>query len=34
MAKDYTAEELARRIFIVSMIGIGGFVATVFIFIL
>lgn len=34
MAKDYTSEELARRVFVVSMIGIGSFVATVFIFIL
>jgi hypothetical protein len=34
MGKDYTSEELAWRTFLVSMIGIGGFIATVFIFIL
>lgn len=34
MGKDYTSEELAWRTFIVSMIGIGAFIATVFIFIL
>ena len=34
MAKDYTSEELAYRTFLVSMIGIGGFIAVVFIFIL
>ncbi len=34
MAKDYSSEELAYRTFLVSMIGIGGFIAVVFIFIL
>jgi|ABEF01.1.fsa_nt_gi hypothetical protein len=34
MGKDYTSEELAWRTFLVSMIGIGAFIATVFIFIL
>ncbi len=34
MAKDYTSEELAYRTFLVSMIGIGAFIAVVFIFIL
>ena len=34
MGKDYTSEELAWRTFLVSMIGIGGFIAVVFIFIL
>jgi len=34
MAKDYSAEELATRTFLISMVGIGLFIATVFLFIL
>ena len=34
MAKTYEPEELAKRIFYISMAGIGSFIATVFIFIL
>ncbi len=34
MAKAHPPEELAWRIFVVSMAGIGTFVAVVFIFIL
>ncbi len=34
MGKEYSSEELARRTFIVSMAGIGIFIACVFIFIL
>ena len=34
MAKAYPAEELATRAFLVSMAGIGAFIAVVFLFIL
>jgi len=34
MGKEYSSEELAYRTFVVSMIGIGAFIAVVFIFIL
>ncbi len=34
MAKAYPADELAKRIFYISMAGVGAFIATVFIFIL
>jgi len=34
MAKDYSAEDLAARVFYISMAGIGLFIATVFLFIL
>ena len=34
MAKAYPPEELAKRIFYLSMAGIGAFIAVVFIFIL
>ena len=34
MGKEYSSEELAYRTFLVSMIGIGAFIAVVFIFIL
>jgi hypothetical protein len=34
MAKDYSSEELASRIFFISMAGVGFFIATVFLFIL
>ena len=34
MGKEYSSEELAYRTFLVSMIGIGSFIAVVFIFIL
>ncbi len=34
MAKAYEPEDLAQRIFYISMAGIGAFIAVVFIFIL
>jgi hypothetical protein len=34
MAKDYSAEQLAVRTFVITMAGIGLFIATVFISIL
>ena len=34
MAKAYDAEELAWRTFLITMVGVGAFVAVVFIFIL
>lgn len=34
MGKEYSSEDLARRIFVVSMVGIGTFIACVFLFIL
>lgn len=34
MAKAYPPEELAKRIFYLSMAGVGSFIAVVFIFIL
>ncbi len=34
MAKDYDANELAGRAFVISMVGIGLFIAAVFIFVL
>ena len=34
MAKDYDADELASRTFVISMVGIGLFIAAVFIWIL
>jgi hypothetical protein len=34
MAKDYSAEELAEKLFLITMIGVGLFVAAVFLFIL
>lgn len=34
MAKAYPPEELAKRIFYLSMAGVGAFIAVVFIFIL
>ena len=34
MAKEYTPEELVGRTFFISMVGIGLFIASVFIFIL
>ena len=34
MAKDYSADELASRTFLISMAGIGLFIASVFLFIL
>jgi hypothetical protein len=34
MAKAYSAEELAYRAFVISMAGVGLFIAVVFIFIL
>ncbi len=34
MAKEYTPEDLVGRAFLISMIGIGLFIAAVFLFIL
>jgi hypothetical protein len=34
MAKEYTPEGLAGRLFLISMVGIGLFIASVFIFVL
>jgi hypothetical protein len=34
MAKAYTSEELASRTFVITMVGIGLFIAAVFLFIL
>ena len=34
MAKDYDADKLASRTFVVSMVGIAMFIVTVFIWIL
>ena len=34
MAKAWSADELAWRTFLISMAGVGGFIAVVFIFIL
>ena len=34
MGKAYSAEDLALRTFVISMVGVGAFIAIVFIFIL
>ena len=34
MAKEYTPEDLAWRTFVITIAGVGGFVAVVFLFIL
>ncbi len=34
MAKEYTPEDLAWRTFLITIAGVGGFVAVVFLFIL
>ncbi len=34
MAKAYSSEELTWRIFLISMVGVGAFIAVVFLFIL
>jgi hypothetical protein len=34
MGKDYTSEELAGKTFLITMIGVGLFIASVFLFIL
>jgi hypothetical protein len=34
MGKDYSAEELVSKTFMITMIGVGLFIAAVFIFIL
>ena len=34
MAKAYEPEDLAKRIFYISMAGVGSFIAAVFLFIL
>ena len=34
MAKDYSSEELATRTFAITVVGVGLFIAVVFIFII
>ena len=34
MGKAYSSEDLARRTFLITMAGVGSFIAVVFIFIL
>jgi hypothetical protein len=34
MAKDYSSDELAYRTFLITIAGVGAFIAVVFIFIL
>ena len=34
MAKTYTSDDLALRTFLISMAGVGAFIAVVFLFIL
>ena len=34
MAKEYPANELATRTFLITMMGVGAFIAVVFLFIL
>jgi len=34
MAKAYSSDELAFRTFLISMVGVGAFIAVVFLFIL
>jgi len=34
MAKEYTAEELAHKTFLITMVGVGLFIAAVFLFVL
>ncbi len=34
MAKEYSSEELAWQTFLISMVGVGAFIAAVFLFIL
>lgn len=34
MGKTYSDEALATRIFVISMVGVGAFIAVVFVFIL
>ncbi len=34
MGKEYTAEELAGKMFLIAMVGAGLFIAAVFLFIL
>ena len=34
MAKEYTSDELGSRWFVITMVCVGAFIATVFIFIL
>lgn len=34
MAKEYHPDDLAKRIFYISMAGVGSFIAVVFLFIL
>ncbi len=34
MGKEYTAEALARKTFLITMVGVGLFIAAVFLFVL
>ena len=34
MAKEYAADDLAWRTFVIAMVGVGAFIAVVFFFIL
>lgn len=34
MAKEYAPEDLAWRTFLITLVGVGGFIAVVFLFIL
>ena len=34
MAKEYTPEDLAWRTFLITIVGVAGFIAVVFLFIL
>ncbi len=34
MAKEYTPEDLAWRTFLITIVGVSGFIAVVFLFIL
>jgi hypothetical protein len=34
MGKAYSSDELARRTFLISMVGVGAFIAVVFLFVL
>jgi len=34
MARDFPSDELATRTFVISMVGVGAFIAAIFIFVL
>ena len=34
MAREYPPEELAKRVYYITMVGVGAFIAVVFIFVL